>query len=98
MLVAGVFPISVLGELPSPSEPCLAFVIVCAGVLVLRYKRPELVRPFKAPLFPIVPILGVITSLGVMAFLPGDTWLRLIIWMAIGFVIYFGYSRHHAKH
>jgi APA family basic amino acid/polyamine antiporter len=73
-------------------------VIVCGGILVLRYKRPELNRPFKTPLFPVVPILGILSSLGLMYFLPGDTWLRLIIWMAIGIVIYFGYSKKNSKY
>lgn len=92
MFVAGIFPIGLLGELVSIGT-LLAFVIVSAGVLILRYKSPEINRPFKTPLFPIVPILGILTSLGVMATLPGDTWIRLIIWMAIGIIIYFVYSR-----
>ncbi len=95
-IVAGLFPIGILGELVSIGT-LLAFVIVCAGILVLRYKSPEINRPFKTPWFPLIPILGVISSLGVMATLPGDTWLRLIIWMAIGIVIYFAYSRFHSK-
>ncbi len=96
MVVSGLFPIGILGELVSIGT-LLAFVLVCAGILVLRYKRPKIHRPFKTPLFPLVPILGVLSSLGVMATLPRDTWLRLIIWMAIGIVIYFAYSRHHSK-
>ncbi|HMG92618.1 MAG TPA: amino acid permease [Chryseolinea sp.] len=96
MVVAGLFPINLLGELVSIGT-LLAFVLVCAGVLVLRYKSPELHRPFKTPLFPYVPILGILTSLGVMATLPGDTWLRLIVWMAIGIVIYFAYSIRKSK-
>jgi len=97
MIIAGLFPISLLGELVSIGT-LLAFVIVCLGVLVLRYKRPEIHRPFKTPLFPLVPILGVLSSLAVMSFLPLDTWLRLIVWMGIGFLIYFFYGRKHAKH
>lgn len=96
MVVSGLFPIGILGELVSIGT-LLAFTLVCGGILVLRYKRPELKRPFKTPLFPVVPILGVLSSLGVMATLPGDTWLRLIIWMAIGICIYFFYSRFHSK-
>jgi basic amino acid/polyamine antiporter, APA family len=95
-IVAGLFPIGILGELVSIGT-LLAFVLVCGGILILRYKRPEIHRPFKTPLFPIVPILGVLSSLGVMATLPGDTWLRLIIWMAIGIIIYFAYGRYHSK-
>ncbi len=94
--VAGIFPIGLLGELVSIGT-LLAFVLVCGGILVLRYKQPGLVRPFKTPFFPVVPILGIISCLGVMAFLPGDTWLRLIIWLFIGLVIYFGYSKKHSK-
>jgi APA family basic amino acid/polyamine antiporter len=97
MIIAGLFPISLLGELVSIGT-LLAFVIVCLGVLVLRYKRPEIHRPFKTPLFPLIPILGVLSSLAVMSFLPLDTWLRLIVWMGIGFLIYFFYGRKHAKH
>ena len=96
MIVSGLFPIGILGELVSIGT-LLAFVLVCAGILVLRYKRPELHRPFKTPLFPVVPILGVLSSLGVMATLPRDTWFRLVIWMAIGIIIYFSYSRFHSK-
>lgn len=96
MMVGGLFPINLLGELVSIGT-LLAFVLVCAGVLVLRYKSPHLVRPFKTPLFPLVPILGILTSLGVMATLPGDTWLRLIIWMVIGIVIYFSYGIRKSK-
>ena len=89
--VAGLFPIGVLGELVSIGT-LLAFVIVCAGIWVLRVKSPELPRPFKTPLVPLVPILGILICGYLMSSLPGDTWLRLIIWMAIGLVIYFAYS------
>src|SRR5690606_19469299 len=71
---AGIFPIGILGELVSIGT-LLAFVIVCAGVLVLRYREPGLERPFKAPLFPFVPIMGILVSLVQMAALPMDTWL-----------------------
>jgi basic amino acid/polyamine antiporter, APA family len=89
--VAGLFPIGVLGELVSIGT-LLAFVIVCAGIWVLRVRSPELPRPFKTPLVPLVPILGILICGYLMSSLPGDTWLRLIIWMAIGLVIYFAYS------
>ncbi|MEK7225066.1 MAG: amino acid permease, partial [Bacteroidota bacterium] len=95
-IVAGLFPIGLLGELVSIGT-LLAFAIVCGGVLVLRYKQPNLNRPFKAPLFPIVPILGVLSSLGVMLMLPGDTWIRLIAWMVIGVFIYFFYGKKNSK-
>jgi basic amino acid/polyamine antiporter, APA family len=97
MLVAGLFPISILGELVSIGT-LLAFVIVCAGILVLRYTNPEIPRPFKTPLFPVVPILGILSCLYVMYSLPVDTWIRLIVWMAIGIIIYFAYGKKHSKH
>jgi basic amino acid/polyamine antiporter, APA family len=95
-LVAGFFPIALLGELVSIGT-LLAFVIVCVGVIVLRRARPDLARPFRTPLVPIVPILGVLICFGMMAFLPADTWIRLIVWMLIGIVIYFTYGRSHSK-
>ena len=95
-IVAGLFPINLLGELVSIGT-LFAFVIVCGGILVLRYKEPNVERPFKTPLFPLVPILGILSSLGVMLMLPGDTWIRLLVWMALGVVIYFGYSKKHSK-
>ena len=96
MVFGGIFPIDILGELVSIGT-LLAFVIVCAGVLVLHYRSPELHRPFKTPFVPLVPILGIGTCGFMMAFLPSTTWLRLIIWMAIGLAIYFFYGRHHSK-
>lgn len=94
-LFAGLFPIGILGELVSIGT-LLAFVIVSMSVLVLRYSLPELPRPFKTPMVPLIPILGAAVSLLQMISLPRDTWLRLIIWMAIGLVIYFSYSHRHS--
>jgi APA family basic amino acid/polyamine antiporter len=91
-IFAALVPIGILGELVSIGT-LLAFVIVCAGVWILRVRRPELERPFKTPLVPLVPILGMAVSLLMMASLPLDTWLRLIIWLVIGMAIYFGYGR-----
>jgi APA family basic amino acid/polyamine antiporter len=95
-VIAGLFPIGLLGELVSIGT-LLAFVIVCAGILVLRYTRPDLHRPFRTPLVPVVPALGIVCCLGLMAPLPLDTWLRLLIWMGIGLVIYFAYGRFHSR-
>jgi len=93
---AATIPIGVLGELVSIGT-LLAFVIVCAGVWVLRIKRPDLPRPFKTPLVPLVPILGIIVSLGLMASLPLATWLRLIGWLILGMVVYFTYGKKHSR-
>jgi len=95
-ILAGILPINILGELVSIGT-LLAFVIVCVGILFLRYKRPELKRPFRTPLVPLIPILGASICLLQMYSLPFDTWLRLIVWMAIGMVIYFTYSVHHSQ-
>jgi len=94
-IVAGTVPLGLLGELVSIGT-LLAFVIVCAGVWYLRVKEPNRERPFKTPLVPLVPILGMGICFAMMYGLPGDTWLRLVIWLAIGLLIYFAYSRHHS--
>ncbi len=94
-LATGILPLQLLGQLVNIGT-LLAFVLVCAGVLILRRTRPDLERPFRTPFVPAVPILGIICCLGLMATLPGDTWIRLIVWLIIGFVIYFGYSRRHS--
>ena len=95
-VVAGLFPIGLLGELVSIGT-LLAFVIVCGGIIALRYQRPDLPRPFRTPFVPVVPILGILTCLGMMAALPRDTWIRLIVWMIIGLVIYFTYGKSHSR-
>jgi APA family basic amino acid/polyamine antiporter len=95
-LVSGLFPIDLLGELVSIGT-LLAFVIVSAGIWVLRRRSPELVRPFRTPLVPLVPILSIVICGLMMYWLPRDTWLRLIIWMAVGIAIYFLYGRHHSR-
>jgi APA family basic amino acid/polyamine antiporter len=85
-----------LGQLVSIGT-LFAFVIVSIGVIVLRRTKPDLPRPFKVPFSPVLPILSAGASLYLMYGLPLDTWARLIIWMAIGLVIYFGYSMRHSK-
>jgi len=96
MIVAGILPINILGELVSIGT-LLAFAIVCTGIIVLRVKRPDIERTFKTPFVPLVPILGAGICILQMASLPLDTWLRLIIWMAIGFAIYFTYGIRKSK-
>ena len=95
-IVAGLFPIQLLGELVNIGT-LLAFAIVCAAVIVLRRTRPDLHRPFRTPLVPLVPILGIFCCLGLMVFLPLDTWIRLAVWLIIGLFIYFGYGRYHSR-
>ena len=95
-MLAGLYDVSTLGHLVSIGT-LLAFVIVCAGVLVLRYKQPDLPRPFRTPLVPFVPIMGILICFGLMAFLPRDTWIRLLVWLAIGLAIYFLYGKSHSK-
>lgn len=92
-LFAAFVPASVVGEMVSIGT-LFAFVLVCIGIWVLRVKQPDAPRTFRVPMVPLVPILGVITCLFMMVFLPADTWIRLFVWMAIGIVIYFLYSRH----
>lgn len=91
-----ILPIGVLNEMTSIGT-LLAFVIVCAGVWVLRRRRPDLPRPFKTPLVPLVPILGILAALALMIPLPIATWIRLVIWLIVGMVIYFSYGRKHSR-
>ena len=94
-LFAGLFPIGLLGELVSIGT-LLAFVIVSVGLIILRKKEPNAPRAFRTPWVPFVPVLGTVICLAQMAALPKDTWLRLIGWMVLGFVIYFTYGRKHS--
>ncbi len=103
-IVVGVFvaflpailPIGILNEMTSIGT-LLAFVIVCAGVWILRVRRPELHRPFKTPLVPLVPILGIIASFALMVFLPLATWIRLVVWLIIGMVVYLTYGGKNSR-
>jgi basic amino acid/polyamine antiporter, APA family len=95
-LLAGVVPISLLAHMTSIGT-LLAFVIVCIGVIVLRRTRPDLPRPFRAPWVPLVPVLGVLTCGTMMYSLGPANWWRLIVWLAIGLAIYFGYGRFHSR-
>lgn len=95
-IVAGLFPINILGELVSIGT-LFAFVVVCISVIILRKTRPDVARSFKTPWVPLVPILGAGICFVQMASLPTDTWWRLIIWMAIGVFIYLFYGRKNSK-
>jgi APA family basic amino acid/polyamine antiporter len=95
-LLAGFMPIEKLGELVSIGT-LFAFVLVCGGVLVLRVTHPELERHFKCPVSPYVPVGGIFVCLGLMAGLPLDTWIRLFVWLLIGFGIYFSYGIKHSR-
>ena len=93
---AGFVPVSELGHMVSIGT-LFAFTLVCIGILVLRKTNPDIERPFKTPLVPLVPVLGIIVCLIMMVSLPVESWERLAIWLAIGLVIYFAYSRKHSK-
>jgi APA family basic amino acid/polyamine antiporter len=94
--LAASLPINVLTEMVSIGT-LLAFVIVSGGVWILRRRDPNLERPFKAPWVPFTPIMGIIMSLGLMLTLTKPTWIRLIVWLTLGMLIYFGYGRKHSR-
>jgi APA family basic amino acid/polyamine antiporter len=94
-VLAGLLPIDALLHLTNIGT-LLAFVIVCTAVLIMRVKHPEAERPFKAPFYPFVPILGILCCLLLMFSLPVANWWRLFAWLALGFVIYFAYGRSHS--
>jgi len=100
MVLTGVLcaflPISELGHMTSIGT-LLAFVIVCAGVLILRARDPGRERKFRVAGGPIIPVLGILSCLALMVSLDGLTWIRLFVWLLIGFAIYFGYSRKHSR-
>jgi APA family basic amino acid/polyamine antiporter len=94
--LGGFLPLKVVGHMTSIGT-LFAFVIVCAGVLVMRRTHPNTPRPFKTPLVPLVPVLGILWNFAMMYSLGVDNWIRLIVWLVIGQVIYFIYSRNHSR-
>jgi APA family basic amino acid/polyamine antiporter len=95
-ITAALLPIQEIAELTNIGT-LFAFVLVCLGLMILRWIAPEMHRPFRTPLVPVVPSLGVIFCLYLMLSLPVVTWIRFFVWMAIGFGIYFGYGRFHSR-
>jgi APA family basic amino acid/polyamine antiporter len=93
--LAALLPLNVLAELVNIGT-LLAFLMVCAAVLIMRRTHPNANRPFKVPFMPITPILGIVTCLVLMFSLPGENWVRLVVWLAIGFCIYFSYGIRHS--
>jgi APA family basic amino acid/polyamine antiporter len=93
--IAGLTPIGKVAELVNIGT-LAAFVLVCGGVIALRYTRPELSRPFRTPWMPVAPLLGIVFCLYLMASLPMETWVRFVAWMAVGLVVYFLYSVRHS--
>ncbi len=91
----GLAPIGLVGELVSIGT-LFAFVVVCIGVMILRYKHPNIERPFRTPAVNIVGPLGAAVALLLMIGLPLDTWIRLAVWLVIGLAIYFLYGRKHS--
>ncbi len=95
-LFAGFVPVADLGHMVSIGT-LFAFTLVCVGILVLRKTDPHIERPFRTPLVPFVPIAGIIVCLIMMVSLPGESWERLAIWLGLGLIIYFVYSKKHSK-
>jgi APA family basic amino acid/polyamine antiporter len=95
-IIAGLFPIDVLGEMVSIGT-LAAFALVCLAVMYLRHSHPETPRPFRVPGSPALPTLGVLACLGLMAGLPWETWARLLVWLVVGMAIYFAYGHRHAR-
>ena len=94
-LMGAFLPLRMLAELVNIGT-LLAFVIVCAAVLIMRYRHPEVKRPFRCPFVPLVPLLGIAFCLLLMFSLPAENWLRLIGWLLLGIVIYFAYGKRHS--
>ena len=95
-VMAAFIPARVAGEMVSIGT-LFAFTLVCAGILIVRKSMPNVERAFRTPFVPAVPILGILTCLCMMVFLPADTWIRLVLWMLIGLDVYALYGVKHSK-
>lgn len=95
-VVSALTPIRMLEEMVNIGT-LMAFVVVCAAVLLLRVRNPDIERPFRCPVIYVVAPLGILVNLALMLFLPVDTWIRLVVWLGLGMAIYFAYSRFHSK-
>lgn len=95
-VLAGFVPLSVLSEMVSIGT-LFAFVVVSVAVVVLRHTDPDMKRPFRAPWVPVLPVVSVIACLGLMANLAVATWLRFLVWLAVGLIIYLAYGYRHSK-
>ena len=100
MLFVGLFsafaPITLVGNMTSIGT-MFAFVLVCGGIIIMRKTHAANPRPFRTPLVPLVPLLGMGLNLALMFGLGLSNWLRLIVWLILGLVVYFAYSRHHSR-
>lgn len=95
-LMAGFMPLGALAELVNIGT-LAAFIMVCAGVIVLRYTQPDMPRPFKTPGGILLPVLGILSCGALVAFLPSETHWRFLLWLVAGIVIYFGYGIRHSR-
>ena len=95
-ILAAFIPIGAAADMTNIGT-LFAFVLVCVGVVVLRYSKPNYPRPFRVPLMPIIPILGMLACLGLMTFLPTLTWIRFIVWTIIGIIVYLFYGSRHSR-
>ncbi len=95
-IVGATFPLKILADLVNIGT-LMAFVIVCAAVLVMRRTNPDLPRPFRTPLVPLIPVLGMVSNLTMMFYLGWENWLRLFVWLALGLVVYFAYGQRHSR-
>ena len=94
-ILAGVLPINTVAELTNIGI-LMAFIVVCVAVIVLRRTRPDAPRSFRLPLMPVIPLVGIGFSAYLIYSLPWETWVRFLVWLMVGLVVYFGYSRTHS--